>query len=256
MLKTNKGYQSKYRDLLTTFSKAAAKDKGCRSKTYSLFFPQVGKRFTKTKIKILFCGRATNGWGEKEQHFKPKQIIGREIEILKESIDWSQADNRGECPMQWVIKKWKGDVGRKPFWRIIKNLTLELNKGNNLSEKNFTEAIAWTQYYKIAPARGGNPKRKAETKPQDEIIVYDLLEKEIEILKPDYVVFMIGNNWRMSCFNYKVDDYVMTAIQGKFLTYELKIKKLPAIGLLCDRPEGKNEEKFVDELVKYIKGKK
>jgi len=260
-LYNSKDYKKIYQEMLKSFS-----DSNCRtSKEHVLFFPQVGKNYFSAKTKILFMGVATNKWGE--ECFKPNDLKKDNfINALVEcAIDYSKPEKTGECSMKWISDNW--DIGyqmnKKPFWRIIKGATDKIFQ----NKKYFHENIAWSQFYKIAPYAGGNPNGKiAELQnggdwsksKKNRAFSYELLEKEIEILKPDYTFLIVGKNWKHDYFDYPEYGYQYKPIKSKkYIRATLEINNYASSILITSRPDeifkGKKEKDFVDEIVQTIK---
>ncbi|MEI6817474.1 MAG: hypothetical protein WCL14_12755 [Bacteroidota bacterium] len=259
MLNKDPKYKEICKEMLNEFSISTLKDEETKRKEYCFFFPQVGKNYFTAKTKILFAGRAQNIWGG--GIFKPHDVKNKLNSIINDAINFSEPNEENECSMKWIVDCWYGTKGteyekcypdmrlnKSQFWRVIKGVTNKVQGEKEI----FTESIAWTQYYKIAPKDGGNPDRHSESTPQDDNYAYDLLEREIEILKPDYLIYFIGKNWMESCFDYP-DDYILEKTENKYVCGKLKIKDFATKCIIVDRPESKPLHPFIEEVCKTIK---
>ena len=143
------------------------------------FCMQWGNQFPlEEKSGILFVGKATNGWITNSKN----------IEIL-----FGETENRifaRDDQMKWVGKlenSIKGYNTRKSaFWRIIKNVS-EYKYGKS----EWHNKIAWSNLYKLSFEKG-NPDAKLKKSQLENC--KKILETEIEILKPKYIVF-ITSKW-------------------------------------------------------------
>lgn len=87
---------------------------------YCIFHTCVGHLYEKADKRIVFYGRATNGWDEDDN------------------------------PGIFTIVKCK----RSPFFRLINRIA------NELFPQNPVESIVWSNVCKVAPRKGGNPSQK------------------------------------------------------------------------------------------------
>lgn len=154
------------------------------------FFPQSGRYYTTAPIKILFIGKAVNGWcpgsdsTELDFLFSPEGIVNRPDE------------------MSWINKPWIStqstnySANKSAFWRIIKKLTILI-----LNREDWWNWIAWSNLYKRTPSKGGNPNlqiRKSQLN-----ICKNILDQEIALLKPNIIVFLTSG-WEID-FNLGIE---------------------------------------------------
>lgn len=172
----------------------------------SSFCVQWGKNFpTESHSGILFVGKAVNGWVDKNDT-EPKTV--ERIFDDKENPVFNRDDQ-----MEWVEKSWrskvqweKGPDGKKhikegnyytkrsPFWRVIRDVSIRWVKNNYPMEKNPEENwwsyVAWTNLYKISP-ESYNPDSNLR---DDQFVdCVKILETELRILSPKFVVFLTGD---------------------------------------------------------------
>lgn len=153
------------------------------------FCTQWGEDYPIEKNKgILFVGKATNGWISKSE--------SKDVDVLfeKDGI-FAKSDQ-----MVWVKKKHgKYNPKRSAFWRVI-------NKISSPSYgKDWLENTAWSNTYKVSNKKG-NPSSKLRA--EQEKYCIKILEKEIEILSPKYVVFLTSD-WERFFINHlkKSEDF-------------------------------------------------
>lgn len=224
-------YIKLFEDTLTSFTKTFLNDEKKSQKMYSMHYPSVGLNFDKG---ILIIGRATNEWKPQFSSAMDKS------KLLEECMAYSK-ESEGVCPLKWLGEELPDSNGkivlsRSPFWQIAKGVAegLNLNNGNN-----WTNNIAWSNLYKIAPADGGNPSTR-EGNAQWPGVRY-LLEKEIEQLKPEHILFVTGSDWSME-FLGNLDPY-----KGDYVEETGWYKGAKTV--ICGRPEQKQREPFIAEVL-------
>lgn len=207
------------------------------------FAVQWGKEFpTSTNKGIMFVGYSTNGWhtadGDVDNLFDGEGRI------------FDRPDQ-----MVWV-KEMEGnakyDTKRSSFWRVIRSVARNFYPDNEL------EHIAWSNLYKLAL----NDDSKKDQKPPMKLRrlqmldACEILNKEVEILSPKFVVLMTGidmadnfisglngNEWPENQVVAKEDwaGYSATVFQiGQHYV------------ILTEHPQGKAEQEHIDCLTNLI----
>ncbi len=131
------------------------------------------KEYLSSKYKVLFLGQETNGWNDEDD--LDKETL--EKSIMQLYVDFRLALNP---PPHWVRSK-------SSFWRYVRDVNRELNGEDK--EVNFL----WSNVLKFGRREGiGKPNEKvlnAEKK------YFNVLQEEINIIKPDVVIFFSGPNY-------------------------------------------------------------
>ena len=206
------------------------------------FCMQWGENYPNTNNKkLLFVGKAVNGWITDDQNVEnmfdknnPDRIFDRE-----DQMEWVN-NLSGNTEGGYNTKK-------SAFWRIIKEVAEKYYRDNWYSY------IAWSNLYKIAPYEGGNPSEKL--KKQQQQYCFDLLEKEIAILSPEYVIFLTSG-WEQLFINQlkkEKNPNVLSKKQwgkGKFNTALLEIEGIKYI--TSPHPQGKKEREHTDVITELI----
>lgn len=218
-------------------------EKNILEKGIYTFCMQWGKQFPKEeKSGILFVGKVTNGWINNSKNI---DILFKETES---KCIFSRPDQ-----MKWVNNlenNTKGYNTRKSsFWRIIKNVA-EYKNGKN----DWFDKIAWSNLYKLSFEKG-NPNEKLKRNQIE--ICKKILETEINILNPKYVIFLTSN-WEKDFINYltlnKDRKNTKSLNWGKnYKTYGFTVDNLNYI--ISVHPQGKNERehfKRIDEIMKHL----
>lgn len=204
------------------------------------FCAQWGKKFTTiNNNRILFIGKATNGW----------ITNSRDIEIL-----FGKDDNRifdRSDQMDWIENltgnKEGYNTNKSAFWRVIKKTSQ-----NVLEDTDVISRIAWSNIYKIS-YRKGNPDEKLK-KVQKEFCKR-ILQKEIELLEPKFVVFLTSN-WEkvfLKFLNNGIEPKPMKTIKWskKYSSSSFQIGKITYIS--TQHPQGKNEKEHSKALTELMK---
>ena len=181
-------------------------------------------------------GRAVNGW---------KNTLSQEPEhAANDQFTESMLD----CDINkyWSTPSPNGyRCNRSPFWRVISCVA------NHFFPENWPEHIAWTNLYKVAPAKEGNPSgyvRATQLKTCDAILC-----KEIELLSPKYIVFLTGN-WAKDFSIYQTlqenGQNVLSKKWGKYIA-----KSWISCGrtyILSEHPQGKPEGAHISTLISLM----
>jgi len=140
-----------------------------QDKPYSATFPLFLKsyeHYENAEIKVMIFGQETNGWGD----YDPDKTI---VEIMNGYVEFFISE--------YCYKHYGGH-----FWNGINKIK------RLLEEKNAGKSIGylWNNAVKMGYNRNGFPHNFYGTivKPH----LNNLIVKEIEILKPDYIIFLTG----------------------------------------------------------------
>jgi hypothetical protein len=187
---------------------------------------------------LLFVGKAVNGWMTKETD------VARLFDTGNPERIFARHDQ-----MEWVnnlSEKTNGYNSRKSaFWRLIKKV----------SEAYYPEEwysnIAWTNLYKVAPWKGGNPSGKLQNTQRK--YCFDILQKEIEILSPQYVVFLTSG-WECPFIKHLNGSEKLNVIDEKIWGgYKSTLTEVNRTKFIISRhPQGKNEWNHRSAIVELI----
>ena len=165
-----------------------------QSQELSGFMAVKGARYSGA---LMVVGRATNGWGDGS--VLPKDLISRATvasysrQVL-DSVNPARVDRT--CPMSWVSEAWGEKEGyntkRSAFWRVIKRVVGGL-KIADIEVDTWPSHLVWSNLYKVAPAKGGNPGDKL-----CEIQLCgcrELFELELKTYTPSRLLLLTGWIW-------------------------------------------------------------
>jgi hypothetical protein len=236
-------YRREMRELVRDFCNKIPEKAINETKQFALFWPVIGRDYLKEDIKLLIIGRATNGWGEKDDNiwFNQKAMDETEIEtIIQGSFNYIQTE-KNDCPFDW-IKDPKYKMTRSAFWRVVKEVIMSFY---NKSENDCYYPIAWSEMCKIAPAEGKNPNAR-ETDIQWNKCM-ELISLEIKMLKPKNVLFMTG--WEWAKYYFEKEHIKTTYKSRKPAGVEATGDAFGANIIVAPHPERKKQ----DPIVKAIK---
>ena len=208
------------------------------------FFIQEGKNFQNSDNRILFVGKSVNGW----------ITNSTDIDVLfyGDSEGKRKIVNRTD-EMCWVVKpntKRKGVKTYKhsSFWRLIHFVTKSLLLEEK--SKEWYDYIAWSNLYKISPKKG-NPTDEMKKLQQE--ICCKILDKEIEVLQPKFIVFLTSG-WEKFYMNH----LGLNLSSFSYITWgkkNHKIKYCTNSGItyiLSQHPQGKPEKSHGNKIVEII----
>jgi hypothetical protein len=178
-------YESTYKKLLEL-----ASTKANVGEPLTAFWPMRGHTYDH---KIMIVGRAVNRW--------PPEAHGQELpdrnfyagttdvaEVSKWARMLSESPSNDLRPMDWVEhyannKKEKYNTNRSAFWRVARTL---------VNQRNPT-SLCWSNLYKVAPSKGGNPRRSLCK--QMLALSAEILALEVSEVKPRNIVVLAGREW-------------------------------------------------------------
>lgn len=194
--------------------------------------------FEKDNERILFVGKATNGW----------VTNSTDVEVLFGSSN-KRIFNRND-QMIWIDNlkgNQKGyDTKKSAFWRVI----LKTSE-NVLQKKDVTSRIAWSNLYKISYQKG-NPDEKLKEVQKE--CCKRILEQEIKALSPKYVVFLTSF-WEkvfLKHLNNGVEPIPKKTIKwgSKYYSKSYKINDVTYIA--SQHPQGKKEVEHIKVLTALL----
>jgi hypothetical protein len=203
------------------------------------FVAMVGRKYLASR-ELMIVGRATNGWGWKG--FVAGELTSPDNveEFVKDALDIS---TRGPlpglaCPMLWVTQPDHDyKTASSAFWRVARRILIELGAVHDEDEE-WPSYLAWSNAYRIAPQKGGNPSTELCRVQFDNCV--ELLNTELAALQPKRLLVMSSTAWPF------VER--LTARMSGANGYEY-VKSFCKI-VFSRHPERTNEGKFVDEVVR------
>lgn len=152
----------------------------------SHFVAMKGKYYeAQQKCRFLLVGRAVNGWnslpaGSAEEFGNAAQTQFDTVGFNWVKLEEGQLVNTDES---YSLSH--------PFWNMAKSVWEQIHgpEDNPL----WTDYIAWSNLYKIAPPHTDNPPKKMQN-PQASIC-RKILKREIDTYKPTHILFLTGWDW-------------------------------------------------------------
>ena len=199
----------------------------------------------KSSIRFMLVGRATNGWGDKENDY---EYLPREKEqFSKKAQDLFEDPNRwGWIPEDFKIPYQEDgvdkiyNINRSPFWNYTKEVYECISES---SSERWFESIAWSNLYKVSPSKG-NPSVKSLRLQKD--ICSRILDYEIEKLNPTHILFETGLDWVF-------ESIIMNGKECNNGHVEWVGTYKDAKCVISCRPEYRKRDKFVGDIVEAFK---
>lgn len=195
------------------------------------FIMQWGKKFpTEERDGILFVGRATNDWLnddlDVDNLFDGKEkIFNREDQMI-----WAENYNSA-------------------FWRVIRSVSKHFYSQDELNH------VAWSNICKLAPNTGNPNNTLFKLQLLD---ACNILNKEVEILSPKFIVMMTGLDWAdnfISSLNgneWPSDEQIVAETVWSE-PYKATVYKIAnRYVLLTEHPQGKDEQSLIKCLIHLI----
>lgn len=137
------------------------------------------------KRKVLFIGQETHSW------------MGKMAD--KHEVTYLQACYKGFDLGKKVIfgTKYYPRQLNSQFWNFIRNLFINVNSSSTDNVNKQTSGFLWTNISKF-DYNGSTPTKIQKEKNGSG---FALLKKEIEIVKPDIIVFLIGRKYDLDLAN-------------------------------------------------------
>lgn len=187
---------------------------------------------------LMVVGRAVNGWDEEFHWIHGNYASSSPLDLVTKAYEKSLSD-----PLQWVMNFWRlnkevngkrvYNTAKSSFWQLSRNVLKNITS-DEWKEDIWSTKLIWSNLYKIAPAIGGNPNNTL-CKYQLEYCKR-ILEYEIDINRPQYILFVTGYNW------YKdFEDCIPISNE-----YAPKI-------YVSERPEFRNINQMTEEIIRNFK---
>lgn len=187
----------------------------------------VGKRFKESNFRLMYVGRAVNGWDVDWKKGSVDDLVEQVFSYDFEMASISENPNQNGY-----------NFNRSGFWQLCKSI-MKLSG----EEENWSDKILWSNLYKVAPYGGGNPDNDLIKKTIQSCI--KILTYEFRYYRPTHVVFVTNDWWfdPISTFNSSFADKLKISIKHNTKDVILG-QKICHIGgnsmkvVITKRPEG------------------
>ncbi len=138
----------------------------------------VGNDYEQSKFRLMYVGRAVNGW---EFDWHKDSLEGLTEQVFSHGFNmWNISDN--------PIQPEGYNFNRSPFWQLCHKLMDIQGESSSWSSR-----VAWSNLFKVAPYKTGNPDSKTMLKQLPACI--NLIKEEINLYKPSHIVFVTDTWW-------------------------------------------------------------
>lgn len=227
--------QKEYEKLFEVYQKLS------ESQRSSVFTCMVGEKYFKRDMRFMLVGRAANGWEDEYDTSSSETFANSAMRYFenRNRWEWIKKNNNGK------LYAGKDDNGRyfahSRFWSYTKDIYAGLLNGEEDDARVWMENIAWSNLYKISPS-GGNPSLKSIKLQYDEGCCPDILDKEIEHLRPTHILFETDYDWLFEGIKSKLKKTNGTYIRARG-TYKC------ATAVVMTRPEKAKKTMYVTECL-------
>jgi len=248
--------------------------RGGRSLTVGMYVR--GEQYHVQEKRLLVIGRALNGWDAKDIVWetsttdispseKAMQIL-RHWHDQETRPDWNGKTDRfydraqtkpvpeSECvALEWIHSYYRGNgahglvkTSESPFWRYAGMIAQTLL---DTQDDSWSKKIAWTNLYKVAPAKEGNPSHALCKKQLPSC--KQILEEELRILKPTHILVIARTRHRGNIIDPPDTDYWTKNFYDVFEKYQGGANH-PVYISYAARPEFATREQF-DKMIAQAK---
>lgn len=202
---------------------------------------------------LMVVGRAPNGWADGKL---PSELgVPASAAAYAATIFGSVVGN-GRCPMLWVSDCWANpsnpdsqyNTRKSAFWRVIRAVVAESGIANT-DEDSWPCHLVWSNLYKIAPEKGGNPGSTLRHIQLDACT--SLLQQEVDAYLPHRLLFLTGLNWAEPFLSHVAPAFTSTATSGYVeATAEIFRESGGSTRVVvAAHPERKKESIWVQEVI-------
>ncbi len=214
------------------------------------FLPLKGKNYSND---LMVIGRAVNGWVN-INNLADCIDDNKRQEIIENIYEESKGTGIN-CPLEWVINMWGNknpneyNSAKSAFWRVIKQICIEMNIGQN-DFNNWPSYLIWSNLYKISFETGNPSSMLADLQ---FCYCVDILKREIEIWEPRSILLLTGINWadafiqRLGRKTATVDTSNKKLVEGAFI-----INNSTKV-VVAKHPQGKPETDWINEVMAEFK---
>lgn len=204
------------------------------------FWPAIGNEY-EPGMGVLAIGRAVNGWGSTRFQAPDLASEERRGEVMEKARQY-------RSDLKWPAER-EGAEGyntrRSQFWMVLKALQERLRVP---SQRSWSERLAWSNLYKVAPKSQTNPSGRLKTIQREQAGV-DLLAEEIRQLQPRVAVFLTGPGWA-GHFTDRMDIAWKGPEREGLAVRAGRLRDIPVV--ISRHPQGKRLDRWVEETSDLI----
>lgn len=136
-----------------------------------------GERYDESPFRLMYVGRAVNGWEADWQVSSIDDLVEQVFAYDFEMASISENPNQNGY-----------NFNRSGFWQLCKEIMKLVGE-----EENWSDRVLWSNLYKVAPYKEGNPDNKLITETIERCI--QILTYELRLYRPTHVVFVTDDWW-------------------------------------------------------------
>lgn len=144
----------------------------------------IGKKYGQSPIRLMYVGRAVNGWHDEWKEGTAEQLVEQ---VFEHTQDMSVISH-GIVEYKKGNELCKYNYNRSPFWQLCRELLKQYG-----IEEDWANYVAWTNLYKVSYSKTGNPNNELIRKTINNCA--DILFYEIFCERPTHIVFVTDDWW-------------------------------------------------------------
>ena len=215
-----------------------------KEKKLSIFSASAGTTYNG---KLMVLGRAVNDW---EPYLNPSSeesveqcLLAIHEAIGKENLDWGKE--------KWGLHEGY-NTNKSAFWRLSRKIAEKISPDTEFH----TDKIVWSNLYKAAKCKKDehNADKKFRGNPSSRLMkaqfesCKDILNAEIDLYKPAYIVFLTGLGWA----RHFLTDATQISNNADWRYVEQIGSYRGCQYVVGQHPQGKNEALHLQEILKHI----
>lgn len=136
-----------------------------------------GKRYDASPFRLMYVGRAVNGWEADWKEGSIDDLVEQVFAYNFEMASISQNPNQNGY-----------NFNKSAFWQLCKQIMKLVDE-----EKNWSDRVLWSNLYKVAPFKEGNPDNTLIEETIEQCI--QIMAYELKLYQPSHLVFVTGDWW-------------------------------------------------------------
>jgi hypothetical protein len=203
------------------------------------FFPHKGEKYGCINKKLLFVGISANSWLNDSRDVDELFDLQKENRIVNRDDVIKRLENN-EVPGY--------NTNRSAYLRIYKKLVKAF-----YDKEDWFSYIAWSNVYKISPCAGKSPP--GLLRHMQEALCVEILNEEIRVLKPDFVIFL-SSPWE----EFYLESIGLDPRKNQSKTWDAYVThyqtKDGVTYIMSPQPQGKKEEPHIAALLEILRANK
>lgn len=252
-------YGSKLVGLYTDFEPLFERKEGVKPALPLLLWLNDCEAYEKADIKVMIFGRETNNWNDGNRKYLPNGTYNFNLQTNDDIISEIMGNGEicGICDTYDNYCKPDSEERKTQFTKRMLDLIEKLRQA--MPDKSIE--FVWNNIHKVGNGTAGNGRCCGQPTAEIQNIVrsrFNIVPDEIEILKPDIVIFLTGSSADsaiMRTFNINSNNFVSANTNSDVFLHRIDIPgvKYAARTIHPSRKSNETLNLHFDELIDDIK---